>query len=276
MTDRRILVVRTVLVWILLELLAAAQVRAPSGDPVLFSWARAAAAPVLWAGEWIGSTASGLVQAMASSASLMVVNRRLRLELETSEALRRLMAEDVAAVLELDRLAASVPSLAAGAVPGRAVYRNPTQGRMMVLVEERRRIDPDTPAIARGGVVGRVVRSDGRRCWLELVTHPAAAVAVQTPDGSLHGLAVGSGTRAIEVQFIPRQAELLRGTELVTSGADGIYPPGLPVCRVTSVRESASAFLVVQAELAAGVDTARVILLLDGWNAGGGGGDPRR
>jgi rod shape-determining protein MreC len=231
---------------------------------------------VLWAGERIGSTASGLVQALASSANLMVVNRRLRVELETSEALRRLMAEDVAAVLELDRLAASVPSLAAGAVPGRAVYRNPTQGRMMVLVEGRRRIDPDTPAIARGGVVGRVVRSDGRRCWLELVTHPAAAVAVQTPDGSLHGLAVGSGTRAIEVQFIPRQAELLRGTELVTSGADGIYPPDLPVCRVTSVRESASAFLVVQAELAAGVDTARVILLLDGWNAGGGGGDRRR
>ena len=121
--------------------------------------------------------------------------------------------------------------------------------------------------MACGGVVGRVVRSDGRRCWIELITHPVAAVAVQTPDGRVQGLAVGSESRGLEIHFVPRQAELLRGAELFTSGADGIYPPGLAVCRVTSVRESAGAFLEVRAEPTATLETARVILLLDGWRA---------
>lgn len=268
MTDRRILIVRTVLVWILLELLAAAQVRAPGGDPVLLVWVRAAATPVLWAGESIGALTGALLDGVTRSAALVVDNQRLQMELETSEALQRLMAEDVAAVLEVNSLATAVPRLTATCVPARTAFRNLTQGRMIAVVEDPRPIEPDTPAMARGGVVGRVVRADGRRCWLELITHPAAAVAVQTRDGGIQGLAVGSEGRALEIQFVPRQVELLRGSELVTSGADGIYPPGLPVCRVTSVRESAAAFLEVHAAPTADLETTRVILFLVGWNVG--------
>ena len=265
MTDRRILVLRTVLVWVLLELLAAAQVRAPDGGPLLFSWARSAVSPVLWAGEAISSLAGAVVKGVTGSADLVLANRELRVRLEASEALRELMAEDLAAVLESDRMAASVPRLTATARPARAIYRNLAQGRMIALVDDRQRIDPDTPAMAVGGVVGRVVRADGLRCWIELLTHPVAAVAVQTRDGRIQGLAVGSEAHGLDVQFVPRQVELLRGTELITSGADGIYPPGLPVCRVTSVRESAGAFLEVRAAPTAELETARVILLLEGW-----------
>lgn len=57
----------------------------------------------------------------------------------------------------------------------------------------------------------------------------------------------------------------MTGDEILTSGADGIYPPGLPVGRVTNVRESANAFLEVHAEPAGALATARVVLLLDGW-----------
>jgi rod shape-determining protein MreC len=110
-----------------------------------------------------------------------------------------------------------------------------------------------------------VIRSEGRRCWIELITNPVAAVAVQTPDGSVQGLAVGSDSGELEIQFVPRQAELLRGDDLVTSGADGIHPPGLPLGRVTSVRESDRPFLDVRAEPATILATARVVLLLDGW-----------
>ena len=76
---------------------------------------------------------------------------------------------------------------------------------------------------------------------------------------------MGSDSGELVIQFIPRQAELLRGDELVTSGADGIYPPGLPVCRVASVRESASAFLEVRGDPSASLNTSRVVLLLDRW-----------
>ena len=81
----------------------------------------------------------------------------------------------------------------------------------------------------------------------------------------MQGLAVGNDSARLEIQFIPRQAQVLRGDELVTSGSDGVYPPALPVGGVTSVRESAQPFLDVRAEPSANLATARVVLLLDGW-----------
>lgn len=268
MTDRRILVLRTFLLWVLLELVAAAQVQTPGGEPVLWSWSRAVASPILWAGETAGSLVSDLVTGLTDSGKLVVVNSRLQFELESARVLQQIAAEDMAAQLELSPLAAMVPNLSATAVPARTTFRDLVRGRMIALVADDRRIAPDTPVVASAGVVGRVIRSQGRRCWIELITHPVAAIAIQTPDGRVQGLAVGSDAGTLDIQFIPRQAQLLRGDELVSSGADGIYPPGLPVGRVNAVRESASPFLEVRAEPAANIATTRVVLLLDGWMGG--------
>jgi rod shape-determining protein MreC len=264
-TERRILLLRTALLWILLELLAAAQVSSPTGDPVLWGWVRASVAPVLWTGETVGAFVGDLVRGVSDSAGLVAENHRLRLELETARARGRLVREDMAAQLELSTLATLVPNLADTAVPARTTFRDLVRGRMIALVAVDRRIPPDTPAVASGGVIGRVIRSEGRRCWIELITHPVTAVAVQSENGEVQGLAVGSDSGELEIQFISRQAQLLRGDLLTTSGADGIYPPGLPVGRVASVRESAGVFLEVRATPSAVLATTRVVLLLDGW-----------
>jgi len=264
-TERRILLLRTALLWILLELIAAAQVNSAAGEPVLWVWVRAALSPVLWTGETIGSLVGGVATGVSGSVNLVRENRQLQLELETARALGRVMQEDMAAQLELTSLAQLVPNLAATAVPARTTYRDLFRGRMIALVATDRRIAPDTPAVAGGGIIGRVIRSEGRRCWIELITHPVAAIAIQSENGEIQGLAVGSDSRELEIQFVSRQAQLLRGDLLTTSGADGIYPPGLPVGRVASVRESAGAFLEVRATPAATLATTRVVLLLDGW-----------
>ncbi len=266
--------VRTVLLWLLLELVAAAQVRTPSEDPVLVSWARVAVSPVVWVGESTGRLARDLASAVSDAADLAVTTRRLELELETARAINRLLEEDVAARAELAGLGGRLPELADTAVPARTVYRNLDRGRLVVRLADRRGVLPDTPALAAGGVVGRVVRCTGERCWIELITHPVAAVAVRTLDGRLDGLAVGGDAGGLEIQFVPRQAPLLRGEALVTSGADGVYPPGLPVGRVTAVRERADAFLDVRAETAADIATVRAVVLLTGWRSLGTSPEP--
>lgn len=274
MTERHILVLRTVLLWVLLELLAAAQVHTRGGEPMLWSWGRAVAAPLIWTGETIGSLIADLATGVSESTRLVVANSQLELELETARVLQRIMTEDMAAQLELNSLAAMVPNLSSTAVPARTTFRDLARGRMIAMIAVDRRIAPDTPVVASTGVIGRVIRSQGRRCWIELITHPVAAIAIQTPDGRVQGLAVGSDAGTLDIQFIPRQAQLLRGEELITSGADGIYPPGLPVGRVIAVRESASAFLEVRAEPAATIATTRVVLLLEGWMGGFDAKDP--
>ena len=121
------------------------------------------------------------------------------------------------------------------------------------------------------GLIGRVVRSEGRRHWLQLLTHAAAAVAVQTDDGSVQGLALGTGDGQLTIAYVPRQANLERGTVLVTSGGDGIFPPGIPTARIVRVRESDDPFLEVRAVSSADLRTARVVLILSQWSARDGG-----
>jgi len=58
----------------------------------------------------------------------------------------------------------------------------------------------------------------------------------------------------------------VRGTTLVTSGADGIYPPGIPVARVTRVRETDKTFLEVRGVPSAELRETRLVLLLPNWS----------
>jgi rod shape-determining protein MreC len=206
---------------------------------------------------------------------LIADNRRLRLEAEELEARIQLLQEDLAALREGSDLLSTVAGFEGDAVVGRCVFRDPVRGRLEILVAGPHTIPRDTPVLGAGGLVGRVVESRGHHSWIELLTHPAAATAVQTPDGSLQGLATGTGRPdLLQVHYIPRAADLVQGVTLVTSGADGVYPPGVPVGTVSSIRESEGAFLEVRATTGVELGRLRVVLLLPGAGTGprGGGG----
>jgi len=85
---------------------------------------------------------------------------------------------------------------------------------------------------------------------------------------------LGTGGYAVTVAYVPRQAVLERGTMLVTSGGDGIYPPGIPTVRVTRVRESDDPFLEVTAVSTVDLRATRMVLILPKWAPAEGGGSP--
>lgn len=270
----RTYVLRTILVWTLLELLAALQVPAVGGGPVLFSWLRTLIEPVALVAQGtvdlavdIGLGARGLQRAM-------VENREMRIDLETLRARQMLLEADLAALREIGDFAGPNAEFGAGSLVGRCTYRDLISGTMEVRTARSYILSHDTPVVSADGLVGRVIRSEGRRHWLQLLTHAAAAVAVQTDDSRVHGLALGTGSNALTIAYVPRQAELERGALLVTSGADGIYPPGIPAARVTRIRESDNPFLEVTAISIADLHATRMVLILPEWAPAAGGALP--
>jgi rod shape-determining protein MreC len=273
-TDRQLTLVRLLLLWLLLEFAAAAQVRTASGRSLLATWVSTAVHPVTTAAE---SAVSGLAHAAAafgSSQRLVADNRRLREELEFALARQTLLEADLEAALDLVRVVELADVVASSAVAARCVFRDPFLGSMQLHIAEPAVVPPDTPVLGPGGVAGRVVRSRGDTLWVELVTHPAAAVAVQLPGETTSGLAVGGSGRDLEVRFVPRSATVLVGQRLVTSGADGIYPVGLPVAEVTRVRETDSPFLEIRARPVVDVNDLRAVLLLPQLASAAGGTAP--
>jgi len=260
MTKNRLLV-QVLLTWLLLEVVAAAQVR-QDGDPVLWHWLRALGRPIVGVSSWMQNASGDLATGLADTLVLSEEVQTLREELSIAQARVVLLEEQVETLGAAQELSSTLRGVGHRGVVGRCIYRDLVQGRLEVDAGSADGILPDTPVLAADGVVGRVVALDAHRSWVEAITHPAAAAAVQTDDATVAGIATGTGERHLRVQFVIRRAQVLRGTMLVTSGADGIYPPGLPVARITSIRETDDPFLDVLAAPAVDLVNLRVVLLI--------------
>lgn len=263
---------RTILVWTLLELLAALQVQTASGSPVLYSWIRTVVEPAVLIAERTVDLGVDLILGIRGVQELIVDRRQMRLQLEELQAREMLLQVDLDALREIGDFGGAGGELEAGALVGRCSYRDLVGGTMEVRTAHPTLLRRDTPVVSAQGLVGRIIRSEGQRHWLQLLTHAAAAVAVQTEDSLVHGLALGTGGEALTVAYVPRQAVLERGDLLVTSGADGIYPPGIPTVRVVRVRESDDPFLEVTAVSTVDHRATRMVLILPEWAPGENGG----
>jgi rod shape-determining protein MreC len=271
MTVSRPPAVLTLLLWIVLEVVAAWQVRTPEGTPVLVTWIRSVARPVAWSAQRIGNLIVDVGLGTTDLQQVIVDNRALELEVERLSTRNLLLEEDIAAFRTADELLNDSTGYSNGAVIARCTFRDLAAGSMEVRTASTVYLPRDTPAITGGGLVGRVVRSEGSRHWLQLITHGAAAAAVQTPDSDVRGLVVGTGGETLTVAYVPRQARLEKGQILITSGGDGIFPPGIAAATVVRIRETENPFLEIGAAPTADLRTTRVVMLLPLWSASGGG-----
>jgi rod shape-determining protein MreC len=273
-SPRRATAVRLLLIWLLLETVAAAQVAGGDGHSVLWSWLHNLARPFLAASAWTADLSEDLVWGLRDHRHLIDEVQRTRRDLELSRARNILLREDIEALREAMTLR-PVAELDASSLTARCTFRSLARGRMQVDAGLGQGVHADTAVLAAGGLVGRVVRRGESHSWVELITHPAAAVAVRTLDGQVEGLAAGSGGDELQIQFVPRWAPVVRGEVLVTSGAAGIYPPGITVARVVRVRESDNPFLEITALPVVNLATVRVVVLLPEWAPIGGEEGPR-
>jgi len=112
------------------------------------------------------------------------------------------------------------------------------------------------------GVIGQVTRVFPLLSEVTLITDKEQATPVQVIRNGLRAIAYGDGA-ALDLRFMAANADIQNGDVLVTSGMDGIYPPGLPVARVTRVeRDQAYAFAKIQCLPIAGTDKHRQVLVL--------------
>lgn len=114
------------------------------------------------------------------------------------------------------------------------------------------------------GVIGQVTRVSPAVSEVTLITDKDQAVPVQNVRNGLRAVVFGNGeTGTLDMPFMPFSADLQPGDQLVTSGIDGIYPPGLPVAVVSKVeRNAAYLFAKISCMPSAGPDRQRQILIL--------------
>jgi len=119
--------------------------------------------------------------------------------------------------------------------------RDPFSRRIVVDRGSQQDVKSGQPVIDHGGVVGQVTRVYPWVAEVTLITDKDHLVPVLNVRNGLRAILAGTGNDgALELRFVPLNADFQSGDRLVTSGIDGVYPPGLPVADVANVERNAA------------------------------------
>ncbi len=203
----------------------------------------------------------GLTKALAAEDA---ARRQLVLQAEQAQSAERLANENrqLRGLLELK------PGLTVKSVAAEVMYEaaDPFSRKLYIDRGLAQGLVPSSPVITEGGVIGQVTRVYPLTSEVTLLTDRDAAIPLLNTRTQLRAAAFGGVAQgsALELRFVSANTDVKVGDVLHTSGVDGVYPPGLPVAKVTLVeRQADGGFTKVELAPLASVDRVRHVLVLE-------------
>ena len=122
-------------------------------------------------------------------------------------------------------------------------------------------IEPGLAVVDADGLLGQVTRVYPAQSEVTLITNNEQMVPVQIERNGLRGVLAGTGL-GLELRFMLSNADIQPGDQLVTSGLDGVFPPGLPAAVVQTIDRSPDAFARIDCLPLGGVEQSTQVLIL--------------
>lgn len=143
---------------------------------------------------------------------------------------------------------------------------DPFSRRVVIDRGQTHGIQPGSPVIDEAGVLGQVTRVYPLLAEVSLLVDREQAIPVLNTRSGVRSLAYGRPSTSgdeLELRYTSAGTDIAQGDLLTTSGVDAVYPPGLPVAKVSLVeRQPGSAFLRVIAQPVARMDGPLHVLVL--------------
>lgn len=170
-------------------------------------------------------------------------NRRLRAEIDRLQEVR--FANE-----RLRKLLAFREEMNLPALPAQVIADDASSWFRTVLIDKGTEdgTREGLPVVVAEGVVGRIISAGPRQSRVLLITDASSAVATLVQSSRTRGVARGRGD-GLNLDYVPRDAEIQVGEAVVTSGMGGIFPKGLSVGRIRAVtREAYGLFQSVEVD----------------------------
>ncbi|CAN5213648.1 rod shape-determining protein MreC [soil metagenome] len=202
----------------------------------------------------------------SSISALETENRNLKhqqaLNAQTLQQSQQLFAENA----HLRKLLGASQQVPAKSVMSQILYdtRDPFTRKIVLDRGSQHGVAPGQPVIDDVGVVGQVTRAFPYTAEVTLLTDKDQAIPVQVVRSGLRSVAYGRGQSGVlDLRFMAANADIQNGDVLVTSGIDGVYPPGLAVAKVIQIEnKSNDAFARIICQPSAGIGRNRQLLIL--------------
>lgn len=145
-----------------------------------------------------------------------------------------------------------------------AMGHNPFVQNVLIGLGQNSGVISGSPVISLKGLVGQVTRVNLSSSEVTLVTDKNQSLPVEVLRNGVRTMAFGAGNGSLVLSYLPAEADVVVGDQLVTSGIDLLYPAGLPVAVVRELQSdptSASFKRAICTPLAANDDYRFVLVL---------------
>jgi rod shape-determining protein MreC len=159
------------------------------------------------------------------------------------------------------------PQLAVKSLAAEVLYEaaDPYSRKVVIDRGGQHGVQRGAPVVNEAGVLGQVTRVYPLTAEVTLLVDKDAAIPVLNARTQVRSAATGGAEGGqMELRFMAGNADVQAGDALLTSGIDGVYPPGLAVAKVSRVdRRVDSGFARVLLQPAAHADGVRHVLVLE-------------
>jgi rod shape-determining protein MreC len=208
---------------------------------VIRMWAQAVVAPLQSATSRVGGASAGLVRQIVNFSSTAKENERLQERVASLEVELRTTREHSVENERLRGLLGLKDQTGFKNVPARVIARDASVWFNTVTINRGSSsgITLNMPVVTASGIVGRVIATSPWTAQVMLITDEksaAGAVVGQLQDSGALGSIRGLGnTGLIEMRYVSGLHKVEVGDYVLTTGQDGIYPPGLNIGEVVEV-----------------------------------------
>ena len=122
-------------------------------------------------------------------------------------------------------------------VGARVISRSPDSWNRTITINKGTNagVRVGMPVMSANGLIGQVESAGPSSAVVRLITDQNSGVAVFIQGSRAEGIMYGSPDGTLYLRFIGLDVDVQPGATIVTSGAGGVYPKGIPVGTVQSV-----------------------------------------
>jgi len=202
-------------------------------------------------------SAQSFLQGVVELGELSERNHLLEEELARLKSLQNTYEEALAENRRLRELLGLMERVSYPSLPARVTGRNPDNWFKMITIDRgsNAQVRVGMPVVAQGGLVGKIIKVSSRSATVLLLLDPESGVGARIrrevtyspgpPDsaeerefmlgdsGVVSGMIGDDGM--LKLTFFSRDAQVIVGDTVVTSGLGDIFPPGLLIGAVVEV-----------------------------------------
>jgi rod shape-determining protein MreC len=227
-------------------------------------WAVDAVTPFERALMWVQNGSSDLWHNYFYLRGVRAENRELKQQIAKMRLDEVRLNEDAAQAHRLQSLLAFKEQYIAQTVPAQVVGSCGSDLSRCVYIDKGSNdgLAPDMPVITAGGIVGKVLHVYPSTSQVLMINDQSSGVGVLLEKSRLQGVLRGTLNGELMLERVMSDETVSPGETVVSSGGDQIFPKGLPVGTVTSVKPGKEMFLSIKVKSAADLSRVEEVLVV--------------